>query len=629
MRFSHKKPFKNNFQDYYCLKEDIMRVHHSENCDLYSYFRYQRIKQIICFFLKFFMIKVPFFRVLIHNLILCFGIILCFVFFNQNGTFYDIKPNKRASFFGHNPFYDRSSSFFDVLEVVLTQCINESLPQGRSYEKTNIDISDCYFYRFLEFENHGGVIFVNGGTYTMKISTTTFYNSSSVLDGGAIFFYSPSSFLKMICAHRCNAPGKHFAYLWSSQENWVEYLSMSYCSYMDNGIVPLYLYAGNQILDNSNSSMNRGGQISGLGVYYPTSFRSYHCTISNNNVTGEICIYFSSNKGSMSFANIVHNYSPSSGVLKTYKETPTIEYSVFSMNNGILFCVSTGFLNVFHSFIQHNYTLSISNSITTSNSTFSEKPTYFEQYYFSQHCHADNTLPFRTPNNSPWQTISETFAESPVITNTATLFPTIAESFQETPERTLDETPFETISANYEETPERTLDETPFETISATYEETPERTLDETPFETISATYEETPERTLDETPFETISATYEETPERTLDETPFETISATYEETPERTLDETPFETISATYEETPERTHAETISSNSSSNVDYDQLIAYFINQYMAAIVITGVFLLIILFICGRAYCQSMLEESSTISLTSNDETYWLSKV
>jgi len=67
--------------------------------------------------------------------------------------------------------------------------------------------------------------------------------------------------------------------------------------------------------------MNNAEMISGIGIYSPSSFTSSHCTFSNNKVSTYICIMFYSNSGtiSMSYANIVHNNSPSQyGVVFTW-----------------------------------------------------------------------------------------------------------------------------------------------------------------------------------------------------------------------------------------------------------------------------------------------------------------------
>lgn len=138
-------------------------------------------------------------------------------------------------------------------EVLSNNCINESIEQGRSYVNVSIDISQCVFYRYSKFIGDGGVIFVNGGSYSMVVSFSTFFNCSCSSNGGAIYFSSFSSVLKRICANKCAAINKFFAYIESNQLNQAEFLSIS----MSKGnCFPIYLNDGNQKIDNSNISMN-------------------------------------------------------------------------------------------------------------------------------------------------------------------------------------------------------------------------------------------------------------------------------------------------------------------------------------------------------------------------------------
>jgi len=76
-----------------------------------------------------------------------------------------------------------------------------------------------------------------------------------------------------------------------------------------------FLNIGNQRIDNTNSSMNNAERVSGICIDYPISFTSSHCTFSNNKVSGYSCIDFCSNSGTITYANIFHNNSPSLGVV--------------------------------------------------------------------------------------------------------------------------------------------------------------------------------------------------------------------------------------------------------------------------------------------------------------------------
>ena len=220
-------------------------------------------------------------------------------------------------------------------------CENESIDQGRSYVDKNIDISNCFFSRSSSYSGDGGVIYVTASSYS----------------GGAIFFSSPNSYLRMICANSCSASGYHSANLRASQVNQVEYLSVSNCSHTTSGYYPIRLDYGDQRVDNTKCSMNKARVGSGIGIDSPSSFTSSHCTFSNNKVYDSRCIYFYSISGtiSMSYANIVHNNSPSgNGVVYVFGAYPEMIYCIFKNKQNTLFYVNQGSLEVSHSFIDHS-----------------------------------------------------------------------------------------------------------------------------------------------------------------------------------------------------------------------------------------------------------------------------------
>jgi len=236
-------------------------------------------------------------------------------------------------------------------------CENESIDHGRSYVDKNINISNCFFSRSSSYSGHGGVIYVYVSSCSMNFNYSMFYNCVCSNNGGAICFVSSNSCLRMICANRCSGYYYHYAYLVASQVNQVEYLSVSNCSHTTSGYYPIVLYTGNQRVDNTNSSMNNANMGSGIGIYSPSSFTSSHCTFSNNKVSHSICIEFYSTSGtiSMSYANIVHNNSPSLGVVTgSGAGSRKMMYCIFKSNQNTLFCVNQGSLEVSHSFIDHS-----------------------------------------------------------------------------------------------------------------------------------------------------------------------------------------------------------------------------------------------------------------------------------
>ena len=406
-------------------------------------------------------------------------------------------------------------------------CESESIGQGRSYSQKNINISNCFFSRSSSYSGSGGVIYVSGGSYSMNINNSMFYNCVCSNIGGAIYFSSHNSSLSMICANRCSCDvysSCHFAYLIASQVNQVEFISVSNCSHVTSGISPFALYTGNQRVDNTNSSMNNAIQISGIWISSPSSFISSHCTFSNNKVTGYSCIYFSSTSGIMSNANIVHNNSPSNyGIVHVDGAgSRKMIYCIFQNNQNRLFYVLGGSLEVSHSFIYHSTaSFSISTSVSTSNNnSMISIITYQLPFFNSYYCSTDS--PDRTPDESP------------------------------TPNRTLDETPMSTL--------ERTLINTPNETPYSTPEESPIRSLQETIRGTNELTMRITYERTIDQTIRETIINTQNESPMKTLEHSPIKTIDQTIRETLGKTVEQT----IRESQKETIPRTYVEIICTN-----------------------------------------------------------------
>jgi len=99
-------------------------------------------------------------------------------------------------------------------------CENESIDQGRSYVDKNINISNCFFLRYSSYSGNGGVIYVSASSCSMNINYSMFYNCVCSSYGGAIYFYSSNSSLRMICANSCSCGASydgHFAYLVASQ----------------------------------------------------------------------------------------------------------------------------------------------------------------------------------------------------------------------------------------------------------------------------------------------------------------------------------------------------------------------------------------------------------------------------
>jgi len=334
-------------------------------------------------------------------------------------------------------------------------CENENLGQGRSYWNDYINISHCYFSRHLTYSGNGGVIFVDGGAYSMNVNYSMFYNCVCSSQGGAIYFSSINSYLRMICANKCSCGASHmyhFAYLYASPVNYVDFLSVSNCSHSTSEYYSIRLLSGNQRVDNTNSSMNNAQYFPGIGVNSPFSFTSSLCTFSNNKVDNSVCIGISSISGeiSISYANIVHNNSPAYyGVV--YVEgsgSRKMMYCIFKNNQDFLFCVWDGSLEVYHSFIDHSLSsLSSATSVSTNNNSFTNRMTYQIQFFNSPHCHADMPLIDKTPKI----TLEDTPMRSLIETISSTNEETLKMTFERTYDQTIRETAKETIPRTFAE----------------------------------------------------------------------------------------------------------------------------------------------------------------------------------
>jgi len=362
----------------------------------------------------------------------------------------------------------------EIIYCIVYGCVNESVDQGRSYLRVNILVSDCFFSRTAELSGNGGVIYVSSGTYLMNVNYSMFYKCTCSGNGGAISFYSSNSSLRMICANSCNAYNYHFG-IFQTQIFQVDFLSVSNCSHTTTGYGPIRSNLGTQRVDNTNFSMNNAKQYSVFGVSSPSSFTSSHCTLSNNKVLQSICINFLSDSGIIlvSFTNIIHNNSPSLGVVYISGSGATkMMYCIFQNNDNYLFCVGSGSLEVSDSFIDHSSSsfsslLAVSTASNNSNAT---TKTYRIQFFNSYLCNADIPLFDRIPIQTPEKSLEETISR----TNQDTL--------RLTYEKTFNITNKETLPNTLNESPMCTLKETPIHTNDLTMRETQK----ETPYRTFS-----------------------------------------------------------------------------------------------------------------------------------------------
>jgi len=290
-------------------------------------------------------------------------------------------------------------------------CERESISNVRFHFDSSVNIYDCVFSKSYLFSGDGGVISILTESHTLSIISSMFYNCTCSNHGGAIYFSSLNSSLKLICACKCSCGTSssnyyHFAFLRASHLNQVEYLSSLLCSQTTSGYYSTSLHLGFQKVDNTNSSMNNAIQASGILIFSPSTFTSSFSTFSNNKASGGICIYLYSTSGtiSMSYANIVHNNSPQyDGVIYIREEgSRKMMFCIFQNNHNYLFCVYGGSLEVSHSLIDHSISL-FSRSIPvliTNNNTLTNTLSYQIQFFKSHYCKSDVLISQNTQINN-------------------------------------------------------------------------------------------------------------------------------------------------------------------------------------------------------------------------------------
>jgi len=214
-------------------------------------------------------------------------------------------------------------------------CQKERMSQGRSYIDQNITIHNCFFSRNSFYSGNGAILYVSCGAFDLDIFGTFFFNCSSMNDGGVVWFSSQSSTMKKLCISQCWAASEgHFVFIYAFSKNQIDSISLSSCSPLINGKIPLFMCTGNQLMLNCNISSNNAEEISGIMIHSPKFFTCSLCTFANNKVSNWICFFFWSNNGTMNFTNIIHNDSPSDyGVIYVSGDgSYTMNSCIFDLN---------------------------------------------------------------------------------------------------------------------------------------------------------------------------------------------------------------------------------------------------------------------------------------------------------
>jgi len=286
-----------------------------------------------------------------------------------------------------------------------SSCVNENIISGRSYYNTgSISISDCVFIRQQSFNEHGGVICLTSSGQKMDILFCIFsmcsVDSAPELLGGAIHFKSESSTIKFVCAYKCSSVYVgQFAYIICSQDNYVQYLSLTGCF---KASYTIELVSGIQTMEQSNSSLNSNNWGSGLYFTSTSSNKVQYCTIANNQATSSICIEMNGVFGAkLKMNNILENSSPSSyGVFLVYgSSTPRIENCIFYNNKDTLFYLQSGSLTTVECFISHAFTLSFGSIANLNNQYPQLTHSHILKHFLTQNCHANHPVNPKITNN--------------------------------------------------------------------------------------------------------------------------------------------------------------------------------------------------------------------------------------
>jgi len=422
--------------------------------------------------------------------------------------------------------FSKKKEFFDLNIVSKYQCFNSYVVGPTHYNSEDFNIDGCYFIMFSTKdgdEGNGGVIYFKDSENAkrMSIRSSGFYNASSRVLGGAIYYQSQYVSLYMVCGNSCFSGDSHFAILITTNGG-INFLSISECSKNKIGKNYMYMKTGDIPLENSNVSKNSIRYHEGIKIESKKVVLLKYCSFVRNNM----CMYFyvyifqfeytESNFGMITYSNFINNdpnQDSNGAVIRVFDKWMNITESVFYQNNYVLL-KSNKILNLVKCSIDHSYSKTISGSYFTSiDCTFGISNTFQIRFYQTYNCHADIPIPLETPGSTPLITPHNTPPHSLQNTPSNTLFPTIPISPIETPYKTFDpsplaskiETPYETVPPS----PLASIKETPFKTVPpsplASTKETSVITLCQSPIDTLMFTLHCSPDATQSRTLLQTI----------------------------------------------------------------------------------------------------------------------------
>ena len=277
----------------------------------------------------------------------------------------------------------------------IIDCLNSTSYSSNSRPYTNImvDIENCYFERVNTANIQGGIIHISSQEMILIVKNSIFYKILSTGDGGAIYYNCQTTTSKVnilqICAKEC-CSNNNGQFIYSkvrniNNENYFDFISISFSSYLKSGINTILAHFGNQRIYNYNSSYNYNYQTTGFYSAFPNQLNSNFNNLINNRVVNSICIYLSggANERLFYYNNFINNSSPE--WLGLFNLDSYAHYNLnncfFQNNLDRLFYIFQGTIYLSNCIINHVSTsISYGNLIQVSNNTITHSNSNFEKF---------------------------------------------------------------------------------------------------------------------------------------------------------------------------------------------------------------------------------------------------------
>ena len=467
--------------------------------------------------------------------------------------------------------------YFLIKEVLCEDAslinVNERpfLSQQSSYE-----IGFCFLSRINTFFDEGSLIYINDINSYLNIYNSVINNCSSSGNGGAIYVFTSTKntnvIFSKICVNECGIVGSSymglFCFIAISSEKYfnMDFSSVIYSKdYSSNSVHSLSFAFGRFEIFTSNLTKNFATHMTVFGFYQVKSNFFQYCSISDNTVEEEdiINIDLVSNNSTFSYLNVIGNKIIADRALihlRNYQSSFLNSFYTGNIGNLFLADSSSEFI-IANSIFNHlgfsaygDGYISLSNNTYTTNFDFVlPKYTYFSTYV----CEAEIPI---TPNQTPENTIINTFHQTLNQTPLITIDLTIQQSLNPTISNSLIRTFIETFNPTSSNTLEYTFFPTICQTISETIIPSISITFDQTVFQSISNTLKNSINPTISDTFINTLLPTIS----NSLLNTANPTISCTIENTLNPTISNSLINTLNPSISNTLENTLNPTISNS-----------------------------------------------------------------